>query len=248
MRIIISPAKKMKIDTELEYYNIPLLINETEVLLSYLKELNYDELKSMWKCNDKIAQQNYERVQKMNLYSNLTPAILSYEGIQYKYMAPEVFKTKEFEYLEKHLRIMSGFYGMLRPFDGVTPYRLEMQAKFNDSKLSSLYEFWNKKLAKQLFSESSCIINLASKEYSKCISDYLDGKVRFITCVFGEIIGKKPVEKGTLAKMARGEMVRFMAENQIETAEEIKSFSRLNYAYVNELSDDSTYVFIKGEK
>lgn len=248
MRIIISPAKKMRIDKELEYNKIPQLINETEVLLSYLKGLSYEELKSIWKCNDKIANQNYERVQKMDLYHNLTPAILSYEGIQYQYMAPEVFQTQEFAYIEKHLRIMSGFYGMLRPFDGVTPYRLEMQANLKGSKLSSLYEYWKKKLAEQLFSESNCIVNLASREYSKCISDYLDGSVRFITCVFGEIIENRVVEKGTLAKMARGEMVRFMAENQIEDSEEIKNFKRLKYVYVDELSDDSTYTFIKEEK
>lgn len=110
---------------------------------------------------------------------------------------------------------------------------------------SSLYEFWNKKLAEQLFSESNCIVNLASKEYSKCIYDYIDDKTRFITCVFGEVVGKKVIEKGTLAKMARGEMVRFMAEKQIEDVEEIKSFNRLNYSFVDELSVNSIYTFIK---
>lgn len=248
MKIIVSPAKKMKTDTDsLGYYNLPLLINDTEVLLSYLKELSYEEAKSIWKCNDKIARLNYERVQKMNLYRNLTPAILSYEGIQYQYMAPEVFSTDEFAYIEKHLRIISGFYGVLRPFDGVTPYRLEMQAKLKVSDLNSLYEFWNRRPAEQLLSESNFIVNLASKEYSKCILDYLDGSVRFITCVFGEKIGKRVVEKGTQVKMARGEMVRFMAEKQVEDAEEIKKFDRLNYVFADELSDENTYIFIKRE-
>lgn len=248
MNIIISPAKKMKTDTDsLGYYNLPLLINDTEVLLSYLKGLSYEEAKLIWKCNDTIARLNYERIQKMDLYRNLTPAILSYEGIQYQYMAPGVFSTDEFSYIEKHLRIISGFYGVLRPFDGVTPYRLEMQAKLNGNNLNSLYEFWNRKPAEQLFSGSSSIINLASKEYSKCILDYLDGSVRFITCVFGEMIGKKVVEKGTQVKMARGEMVRFMAEKQIEDAEEIKSFNRLNYVFSDELSNENTYIFIKRE-
>lgn len=181
----------------------------------------------------------------MDLYRNLTPAILAFEGIQYQYMAPGVFQTDEYAYLEKHLRILSGFYGMLRPFDGVVPYRLEMQAKLKGDKLNSLYEFWNSKLADKLFSESGCILNLASKEYSKCISDYLNENIRFVTCVFGEMIGKKVIEKGTLVKMARGEMVRFMAENKIEDVEDIKSFNRLNYVFEDHLSDKNTYVFLK---
>lgn len=249
MRIIISPAKKMRIDTDsLDYHQLPKFIKDTEVLKAYLKELSYEKLKTIWNCSDKIATINYERIHKMDLYSNLTPAIFSFEGIQYKYIAPAVFDDKEFEYLETHLRILSGFYGILRPFDGVVPYRLEMQAKLGSNVLNSLYEFWNRRLADELFSESYCIINLASKEYSKCISKYLSEKIRFITCVFGEMIGNKVVEKGTLAKMARGEMVRFMAEKQIEDVEDIKSFRRLNYAFADHLSDENTYIFLKKEK
>lgn len=249
MRIIISPAKKMRIDTDsLEYNQLPKFIKDTEAILAYLKELNYEKLKSIWNCSDKIATLNYERIRKMDLYNNLTPAILAFEGIQYQYMAPNVFEIKAYEYLETHLRILSGFYGMLRPFDGVVPYRLEMQAKLKGDNLNSLYEFWDRRLGDSLFSESHCIVNLASKEYSKCISKYLNKKIRFVTCVFGEIIGEKVVEKGTLVKMARGEMVRFMAEKQIEDIEDIKSFNRLNYAFVDHLSDENTYVFLKKEK
>lgn len=237
----------MKEDTDsLEHSRLPQFIKDTEILLAVLKQLSYKEAKSVWDCNDKIAALNYERVQNMDLYRNLTPAILSYEGIQYQYMAPGVFQREQFAYLEEHLRILSGFYGIVRPFDGVVPYRLEMQAKLSGGDFSSLYEFWNNKLAEQLFSESRCIVNLASKEYSKCISNYLDERVHFITCVFGEWAGNKLVEKGVHVKMARGEMVRFMAERQIEAVEEIKSFNRLNFSFSEGLSDDDTYVFVKG--
>lgn len=249
MRIIISPAKKMKIDTDSPLnMSTPEFMKETEALLAYLRELSYEEAKAVWKCNDNIAKLNYERIQRMNLYTNLTPAILSYEGIQYRYMGPGVFKRSEFEYIEEHLRILSGFYGMLRPFDGVTPYRLEMQAKLKLGKFDSLYEFWGKRLADEIFSQSSCIINLASKEYSRCISEYFDDNMSFISCIFGEMRGKKVIEKGTQVKMARGEMVRFMAENKIKNPEEIKPFGRLGYSYDDNLSDDCTYVFIKGGK
>lgn len=246
MRIIISPAKKMKTDTDsLDCHRLPHFIKDAQILLSYLKELAFEEVKSLWNCNEKIAALNYGRIHGMDLTRNLTPALLSYEGIQYQYMAPGVFQTEELGYLETHLRILSGFYGMLRPFDGVVPYRLEMQAKLHGKDFNSLYGFWGSKLADRIFAESRCIVNLASKEYSKCISNYLNGNVRFVTCIFGEIIGNKVVEKGTMVKMARGEMVRFMAERQIEVIEEIKSFDRLNYVFMDELSDDNTYVFIK---
>lgn len=246
MRIIISPAKKMISNTDiLEYRRQPRFVEDTVSLLSYLQGLSYEDIKSIWKCNDSIAKLNYERIKHMDLYKNLTPALLSYEGIQYQYMAPHVLEGKDLEYLDEHLRILSGFYGVLAPFDGVTPYRLEMQATLTGWHVNSLYQFWTNKVAQELFLESDCIINLASKEYSKCVLPYLHDKVSLITCVFGEFINGKVVEKGTLAKMARGEMVRFMAMNQIKNCKEIKRFKGLGYVFKKELSNETTYVFIK---
>ncbi len=123
-----------------------------------------------------------------------------------------------------------------------------MQSKIKGEKVDSLYEYWHRKLADQLFSESNCIINLASEEYSKTISRYLPGDVHFITCIFGEMKGDKVIEKGTLVKMARGEMVRFMAENKVKDTEGLKAFNRLNYSYKESLSDEKTFVFIKKEE
>lgn len=246
MRIIISPAKKMKIDNDdFEHRHMPVLLHKTRELLTYLRSLSYDELKDMWKCNDKIARLNYNRIRNMDLYNSLTPAILSFDGIQYQYMAPGVFEYDELDYIDEHLRILSGFYGVLRPYDGVTPYRLEMQTKLINWIHKSLYDFWADDIAKYLFSESRCILNLASKEYSKCVSRYITKDIRFITCIFGEINDGRVIQKGTLAKMARGEMVRFMAENKIVNVEDIKEFNRLGYVYKEELSNENTYVFIK---
>lgn len=249
MRIIISPAKKMKRDTDfLDYRQVPQFISDSQTLLALLRKLNYEEAKALWKCNDAIATLNMERIREMELTRNLTPAIFAYEGIQYQYMAPGVFQTEELEYLQQHLRILSGFYGIVRPFDGVVPYRLEMQAKLSGPGFSSLYEFWNRRLADQLFAESDTILNLASKEYSKCISPYLGGGVRMVNCVFGQDIGGKVVERATLVKMARGEMVRFMAERQISSVEDIKGFNGFDFRYADELSDESTYVFIQQKR
>ena len=142
----------------------------------------------------------------------------------------------------------AGFYGVLRPFDGVTPYRLEMQTKLKICVVKDLYSYWNSSIAERIFAETDCIINLASKEYSICISKYLRSGIRFITCVFGEEKNGKIIEKGTMCKMARGEMVRYMAEHQITIPEDIQSFDRLDYRFDPERSDESTYVFVKRGK
>lgn len=248
MRIIISPAKKMRVDTDsLPCQALPCFISRTEQLLAVLRTMDASALKRLWKCNDQIAQLNIRRLETMDLYRNLTPAILSYEGIQYQYMAPGVFTTWEYSYMQEHLRILSGFYGLLRPFDGVAPYRLEMQAKLSVGGARDLYAFWGGSLARQLFSETDCVLNLASKEYSLCISKYLAPSARFITCVFGEEKDGRIIEKGTMCKMARGEMVRYLAENQISAPEAVKDFDRLNYRYAHDRSDENHYVFLRRE-
>ncbi len=248
MRIIISPAKKMNVDADsLPCQGLPAFLPRTERLLSALRAMDAAELKRLWKCNDQIAALNIRRLEAMDLQRNLTPAILSYEGIQYQYMAPGVFTSAEYGYVQEHLRILSGFYGLLRPFDGVTPYRLEMQARLAVDGAKDLYAFWGSSLARQLAAESGCILNLASREYSLCVSKHLEPSVRFITCVFGEETGGRILEKGTLCKMARGEMVRYLAEHRITEPEAAKGFDRLGYRYAPTRSDRNTYVFLRSE-
>lgn len=248
MRVIISPAKKMRERDELGYRSLPVFLEQARALLEYMRGQEYEQLKALWKCNEQIATQNWERLLHMDLTGNLTPAILAYDGIQYQYMAPAVFEEKSYAYLEEHLRILSGFYGMLRPFDGVTPYRLEMQANIDLGGCKSLYAFWGSRIARQLTEESSIILNLASREYSKVVEPYLEPGVRLVRCVFGERINGKTVEKGVYVKMARGEMVRFMAERQIGRVEELKSFCRLDYCYAEEFSTENELVFIQARK
>lgn len=244
MKIIISPAKKMNVDTDsLPIDSLPPFLPQTERLLSALQTMSPKELQSLWKCNDNLAQLNIERLKAMTLRQNLTPAILSYEGIQYRYIAPGVMSAGQLEYLREHLRILSGFYGLLRPFDGVTPYRLEMQAKLSVDGAKDLYAFWGDSLAKHL--EGDWVLNLASKEYSKAVTPYLP-ESSVLTCVFGEWLNGKVIEKGTMCKMARGQMVRWLAENGIEKAEKIREFADLEYRFDTELSTENTFVFIKG--
>lgn len=244
MKIILSPAKKMVVDTfSIEAVSLPTLMHQTEEILAYLKRKSKDELKAIWKCNDVIVQQNIERIQHMNLYEYLTPAVLAYDGIAFKYMAPSIFENEQFAYIQQHLRILSAFYGVLKPMDGVKPYRLEMMAKVSIHHTKNLYEYWGDRLYQEIQDASGIIINLASKEYAKCIEKYLQEKDQFITITFCEMAGNKLVTKGTYAKMARGEMVRYMAEENIEDPEDIKHFNRLGYIYRDDLSSKTEYVF-----
>ncbi len=245
MRIILSPAKKMRYDDGLPCRNLPVFLNRTQQLMEAMQGMEPEELKRLWQCNDQIAELNIERLSHMELRKNLTPAILAYDGIAYQRMAPGVFTSQELDYVQEHLRILSGFYGILRPFDGVTPYRLEMQAKLAVEGAKDLYAFWGESLAKKLAKETDCILNLASKEYSTAVAKYLPDSVRFLTCTFGELKNGKTKEKATMCKMARGEMVRFMAQNQITNPEDIKSFSMLDFHYSPEHSTAENFTFLR---
>ncbi|MDO4289548.1 MAG: peroxide stress protein YaaA, partial [Eubacterium sp.] len=243
MKIILSPAKKMRVDTDtLAPAGMPVYLDKAQKLLEWLKEKDYDTLKTLWSCSDAIAQENCERLAHMNLSANLTPALLSYEGIAYQYMAPAVFEDGQYDYVQAHLRILSAFYGVLAPMDGVTPYRLEMQAKASVDGHKNLYDFWGDALYKAVRDDSGIIVNLASKEYSKCIEKYLTPEDTYITCHFVELskTGKLAV-KATYAKMARGEMVRYMAEHKVQTPEALKGFCALGNVFREDLSDDKNY-------
>lgn len=246
MIILLSPAKKMNADVDfMEPRRLPALLERTERLMQYLQSLPYEELKKLLGCNDAIARLNFDRYRKMQLHRNLTPALLSYEGIQYQYMAPHLFTEPQYAYLEEYVRILSGFYGVLRPFDGVVPYRLEMQAKVKTPFCKSLYDFWGGRLFEQLGESAGTIVNLASQEYGKAVLPYVPQGGRVVTPVFGELCEGKMKEKGVYVKMARGEMVRYMAEHAVSCPEEIRQFHRLGYRYCAERSSDSVFVFLR---
>lgn len=245
MKIIISPAKKMRVDTDsFAVSGMPEFLKDASVLKTKIRSLSFAEVRELWKCNDRIAELNYDRFQHMELEQGLTPAVMAYDGLQYQHMAPGVFTAEALSYLAEHLRILSGFYGLLGPFDGVVPYRLEMQAKLSVNGCEDLYDFWGRRLYKTLLDEDRVIVNLASREYAQCIEKYVTSKDRFLTIVFGELADGKLKQKGTIAKMARGEMVRFMAEHQVRSLEQIKEFRELGFSFSKEMSNEGKYVFV----
>lgn len=246
MKVIISPAKKMRVDTDnAEAVGVPVYIKDTTRLLEFLKGYSLEELQKLFAANKDITKLNYDRYQTMNLGERLTPAVLSYVGLQYQSMAPSVFTSSQWEYVKRHLNILSGFYGVLNACDGVVPYRLEMQAKLPVDGCRDLYEFWGDRLYRKLLDHDKVIINLASKEYSKAVEPYIEPGVRWITCVFAEEKDGKPKVKATAAKMARGGMVRWMAEHQVEDVEAIKGFDEGGYEFREALSSETQWVFVK---
>lgn len=247
MRMILSPAKKMVREEDVPYRDLPRFLDSTQQLLEELRRKPYEELKKIWNCSDAIVMENLERLETMDLRGNLGPAVLSYEGIAFQYMAPGVFTEEQADYIQEHLRILSGFYGVLRPMDGVTPYRLEMGAKFSVDGRKDLYRYWGSRLADSLCEETDFIVNLASKEYSKAVLPQLKGRARVLECSFVQQKKGKLVEQSTACKMARGEMVRFMAENRITAPRELQAFSRQDYRYSPEHSTEEKFVFIKEE-
>ncbi len=244
MKVILSPAKKMKLDTDsLEHTTEALYLKEAEVILEQLRAYSVEELKTLYKCNEKIAEQNFERLKNMDLHKAVSPALFSYEGIAYQYIAPTVLSAKELEYVSEHLCILSALYGVLRATDRLSPYRLEMQAGLSIGEYSNLYEFWGDKIYRACIEESRTIINLASKEYSSCVEKYIQDKDRYITCNFVEESAGKLITKATYAKMARGYMLKFMAERDIREPEGLKEFDAMAYRFREDLSSDTSYVF-----
>lgn len=244
MKIILSPAKKMKVvDSNWIVPTKPALIDESKKILDYLKSLSLPELKDIWLCSDKLASKSYLELSRLDLNNLQSPAILSYDGIAYTYMAPSIFDGDMYNYINENLYILSALFGALKSSDGVMPYRLEMQAKFEFLTFNNLYDFWGDKIYKLIHPSDGIIINLASKEYSDAVRPFISSSDRFIDINFVESVNNKLVTKATFAKMARGEMVRFMAENKIETIEELKNFDRLNFSFCSDLSTDNELFF-----
>lgn len=245
MKIIISPARRMKKDLDsLPYQDLPRYLEQSQSILKWLRTLSFEQLHQLWwNCSDKIARTNYQNLKEMSLTEGLTPAILAFQGLQYQYIGAGVMTEQQLAYLQKHLRILSGFYGILRPFDGISLYRLGMGDRATVNHTKNLYEFWGDRLYQELFSDTNVVINLASTEYSKAVKPFLQPQDCLITCVFGEEINGKIKQRATLAKMARGNMVHFLAENNIDQVADLKKFTTGGYRFRADLSTEEVFYF-----
>lgn len=250
MLVFISPAKTMKINKmEAVECEKPLFELYNRKVLNVLKELSVSNIQSIMKVNEKIATKTYENHNNIQFDAAGSPALYTYDGIQYKAMATELFTNDDMIYANDHVRILSGLYGILKPNTSIYPYRLEMQLKLPIEKAKNLYEFWEEPIIEYLQNAESrhqVYVNLASLEYSKVIANFMKHKeVDFVTCTFKVKKGDKLKVESTASKKARGLMVQYIIKNRIEEKEGLRKFNLDGFAYCNETSSEQEYIFIK---
>lgn len=248
MKIIISPAKKMRREEYVAPLHRPMFLKEAGELLSFLRSLSDSEMAKVWKVKGALLSSSLSSLSMLSLEDIGSPAIFSYDGIQYTYMSPSSFTDSMLEYAEKNLRIISGLYGLLRPLDGVGTYRLEMESPISIPGYGDLYSYWGGKIASSLMEDDRLLVNLASAEYSKAVLPFLPSSVTVVTPVFLDWEKGRYVSKGVYAKMERGEMVRFLAETGAETVEDIMKFSSRGYEFSRFLSDSNTLCFVRKDE
>ena len=249
MLFIVSPTKTMKTDGCITPCGCPCFLTESKQILTTLQHFSEDEIARIMKVNEKIAQQNKQRYQEMKFDEHGKCAIESYDGLQFKYMHFASLTAVQQAYLQEHMRIISGFYGVVAPMDSIYPYRLEMQAKISVDGYANLYDFWGAKIADELkrlvaAQKTPYIINLASKEYEKAIRKYFDQTQIIDVHFLVEKNGKRKSE-ATAAKMARGEMIHFAACHQIDEIKDLCKFDGNGFCYDEKASSKTSLVFYK---
>ena len=244
IKFVLSSARQIKTSITDKECTEPLFAEDTSTILDKLKNYAPWELESILKANANIAMKAFVDIQDFHCDETITPAMFAYDGLVYKHLAPFHLSNRAAQYSQSVMRIISALYGLLRPFDGIRPYRLEMQSKIkiNDK---SLYDFWDDKIYRSLFESGNCVINLASEEYAKTIRKHLNPWDMFIDIIFlSNIKGRRKIST-TTAKMARDQMARFILENAIDTPGPLKDFDWGGFRYVKSLSYSTRYVYIQ---
>ncbi|WP_088323460.1 peroxide stress protein YaaA [Polaribacter tangerinus] len=252
MKIIISPAKSLDFESKVptSLYSQPRFLEKSEKLSKKLKSLSKDTLKNLMAISDDLAALNYQRNQEWNTpftTENSKQAIYSFTGAVFQGIDVTTLKEDKITVLQEKLRILSGLYGLLKPLDLIQPYRLEMGTRLKVGNTENLYKFWDDTLAKELNNEledNELLINLASLEYFKALPKKIL-KVPMITPVFKDFKNGQYKTIMTYAKKARGLMVRYIIENNVNTLEELKGFNVEGYGFSEEMSSGNELVFTR---
>ncbi|MCB0475167.1 MAG: peroxide stress protein YaaA [Flavobacteriaceae bacterium] len=252
MKIVISPAKSLDCESQIpvETYTQPAFLEKSELLSGVLKRKSPRQLSKLMSISDQLGQLNYERNQNWHLPftpENARQAIFMFKGEVYRGIEIETVPVKKLDQLQDKLRILSGQYGLLKPLDLIQPYRLEMGTRLKVGRKGNLYQFWDTTITDALnkeLNDDELFVNLASAEYFKAIKPDLL-KVPVITPVFKDYKNGEYKTIMTYAKMARGFMVRYIIDNDIETIDGIKGFNREGYAFDANMSTDTELVFTR---
>ena len=255
MLMLLSPAKTLDYETPVttNSFSIPDYLGKSSELVKVLKQKSFLDLMELMQVSQKIAELNVERFNQWKLpfsTENAKQAVLAFKGDVYTGLDASALSENRLAYTQSHLRILSGLYGLLRPLDLMQPYRLEMGLKLTTKKGENLYQFWGEKitdalnvlLAKQ---DEPVLINLASNEYFKSVQKKnLDG--RLITPEFKDWKNGKYKMISFFAKKARGLMVRYAIDHNIQKAEVLQNFDYDGYHFNLELSQADKWVFSRG--
>lgn len=252
MKILSSPAKLMNVENATDFFNptTPKFIKDAAFIQSFLKEKSPKFLSELMELSTKLADENWERNQNWNAKpkaSESAPAMFAFTGEVYRGLDAKTLTKDAVEYLQNNYRILSGLYGLLKPSDKVMLYRLEMGRKFEFDKYKNLYDFWSEKLTKQLNSETKkneIILNLASNEYVKVINR-AELKGNMIDFDFYELKSGKPKTIVVYTKHARGLVVRFCAEHNVQTLDDVRAFNYEGYRIDEKLSTEKKLVFTR---
>ena len=254
MKIIISPAKK--IDSSKNRNNTPfsepLFLDKAKELVSILKDFSPTELSELMGISANLGLLNTDRYLNWSLpfsQKNAKQVILTFQGDVYQGINADDFEREDFDFAQKHLRILSGLYGLVKPLDLMQAYRLEMGTKLKTDKGNNLYQFWGDSLTQCLANEikidkESHLINLASNEYGKVLNMKELG-VPVITPVFKDFKNGKLKVISFYAKKARGKMCRYIIKNKITSPDRLYDFNEAGYTFNSNLSSDSEFVFVR---
>ncbi len=225
----------------------PEFLKQANELSKYMKMLEVQEISSMMKISPKLSETTKLLIKSWTKTPvKQTPAIDSFLGDMYSGLQAAALDKQDRAFAQEHLRILSGLYGILKPLDGIFPYRLEMAYKLPDEKFNNLYKYWGDKLAKTINDE--IIINLSSVEYSKALLPYIKN-AQIVTPKFLTISHKtkEPTFVVVHAKIARGAYVHWLIKERIQTLDEMENFTDLNYSYNKKLSTPTEPVFVAKE-
>ncbi|HEY9221446.1 MAG TPA: peroxide stress protein YaaA [Lutibacter sp.] len=252
MKIVISPAKSLDYETPIptKQFTQGIFLDEAAKINTVLRKKSPKQLSALMSVSPNLGELNWQRNQEWELpftSENSRQAIFAFKGEVYIGLDAYTLALDKLEILQNKLRILSGQYGLLKPFDLMQPYRLEMGTKLKVAKKENLYQFWGKTITSKLNEEiakDELFINLASVEYFKAVKPALL-KVPVITPVFKDFKEGKLKVIAFFAKKARGLMVRFIIDHNIETIEELKNFNYEGYAFDANLSSENELVFTR---
>jgi len=251
--MLISPAKSLDMQASLPNINMTTarLLDDSQQLINKLQELNPEQIQKLMGISEKLSELNYQRFQDWVQSDSAVqcPALFAFQGDVYQGLGADTLSMDELEFAQQHLRILSGLYGLLRPFDLMQAYRLEMGTKFANERGANLYAFWGDKISVLIktdmpVDEAPELVNLASNEYFKAVKPKLIAS-KVITPVFKDFKNGQYKIISFYAKKARGLMVAYALKNKITQAEQLKGFDSAGYHFSEELSDDKQWVFIR---